>query len=102
MKKITYTLFLILFGFHSYAANITIIESQSYTSGHDMDLKWQTIASSMGHTASVLPQTTLDNNGFFGSTDLLIVSSGVISLSAARVSTILLFSAKWQTRLSSK
>lgn len=91
MKKITYTLFLILFGFHSYAANITIIESQSYTPGHDMDQKWQTIANSMGHTASVLPQTTLDNNGFFSSTDLLIVSSGVISLSAARVSTILLF-----------
>ncbi|MBK8686670.1 MAG: hypothetical protein IPN26_17715 [Bacteroidetes bacterium] len=50
--------------FIPYAANIAIIESQSYTSGHDMDLKRQTIASSMGHTASVLPQTTLDNNGF--------------------------------------
>jgi hypothetical protein len=91
MKKITHTLFLILFCFHSYAANITIIESQSFNFGHDMDLKWQTTASSMGHTASILPQTTLDNNSFFGSTDVLIISSGVITLSAARVSTILLF-----------
>jgi hypothetical protein len=88
MKKITHTLFLILFCFHSYAANITIIESQSFNFGHDMDLKWQTTASSMGHTASILPQTTLDNNSFFGSTDVLIISSGVITLSAARVSTI--------------
>ena len=63
---------------------MVIIESQSFNAGHNMDVQWQGVITSMGHTASILPQTTLDNNAFFATTDVLIVSSGVIAISAAR------------------
>ncbi len=59
---------------------ITIIESQSENSAHNMDLNWQTVATNMGHTATILPQTTLDNTDFFSTTDILIISSGVIGI----------------------
>jgi Secretion system C-terminal sorting domain len=62
------------------AANITIIESQSANAGHNMDSSWQTAALGMGHSVALVPQTTLDNNSFFATTDVLIVSSGVITL----------------------
>src|SRR5665213_1003832 len=42
----------------------------------------------MGYTASVLPQTTLDDNTFFAATDLLIISSGVINIPGNRITTI--------------
>jgi hypothetical protein len=74
----------------SYSLNITIIESQS-NSGHDMDLNWSNIATTMGHTPLISPQTTLDNNSFFATTDILIVSSGVITLPNNRINTILQF-----------
>ncbi len=56
-----------------------------------MDGVWSGVVTSMGHTPSISPQTTLDNNAFFASTDILIVSSGVINLSPVRISTILAF-----------
>jgi hypothetical protein len=65
-------------------SNFTIIESQSANAGHNMDLNWRTVLLGMGHNAVIVPQTTLDNNAFFGGTDVLIVSSGVITLSAPR------------------
>jgi len=86
MKKILLLPFL-LFSIASNAVKITIIESQSY--GHTMDQKWLTLANSLGDTAAIYPQTTLDNNTFFATTDVLIVSSGVIPLPANRVATIL-------------
>lgn len=45
----------------------------------------------MGHTATILPQSTLDNNSFFATTDILIVSSGVIDLPSNRVNTVIEF-----------
>ena len=70
------------------AASITVIESQSESSGRDMDTSWLNVANSMGHTGNISQQTTLDNTDFFSSTDMLIVSSGTISLSSSRVNTI--------------
>jgi Secretion system C-terminal sorting domain len=69
----------------TFAANITIIESQSGNGGHTMDINWQSVASGMGHTASIMPQTTLDNTSFIETSDMLIVSSGVIELPDYRV-----------------
>ena len=88
MKKIP---LLLLFQFYCcavYALNVTIIESQSVNAGHDMDTEWSAVLTAMGHTPTILPQTTLDNTAFFATTDILIVSSGVIALTAARVATI--------------
>jgi hypothetical protein len=45
-----------------------------------MDTKWFNLLSSLGHTPTIYSQTTLDDTLFFGNTDILIVSSGVIPL----------------------
>jgi len=71
--------------------NITIIESQSSLSGHDMDVEWEAIALGMGHSATIVPQNTLDDISNLSGTDILIVSSGVIDLPANSVQTIMLF-----------
>lgn len=42
----------------------------------------------MGFTGTIMPQTTLDNNTFFATTDLLIISSGVINIPSNRVTMI--------------
>ena len=72
----------------SSALHFTIIESQSYLSTDIMDLKWKNLVTGLGHTATILPQTTLDNTSFFSGSDALIVSSGSIALPANRVNTI--------------
>lgn len=66
------------------SSNFAIIESQSFNVGHDMDVEWRNLLQGMGHTATIYPQTTLDNTGFFAAHDALIVSSGVIALPASR------------------
>ncbi len=71
------------------AINVTIIESQ--TGGHTMDNVWSGVVSGMGHTPTIAPQTTLNSNAFFAGTDLLIVSSGILSISATAVTNIRLF-----------
>ena len=53
-----------------------------------MDVKWQAVAQGMGHTATVMPQTTLDNTTFFPTTDILIISCGTGALPPNRVATI--------------
>ncbi len=63
---------------------VTIIDSGTHT----MDDVWAGVATGMSHTPTIVPQTTLDDTGFFATTDILIVSSGVIDLPANRVATI--------------
>lgn len=71
-----------------YGQNIVIIESQSYNPGHVMDQVWQTTAGNMGMSASIYPQSTLSDTTFFSTTDALIVSSGVITLTGSQQTTI--------------
>jgi hypothetical protein len=71
--------------------NVVIIESQSANTGHDMDIEWQAVASGMGFTATVSPQSTLDTTAFFATTDILVVSSGVITLSSSGITNIMDF-----------
>lgn len=73
------------------AAQVTIIESQSLYSTNTMDIHWDSVLSSLGHTCTILPQTALNNTAFFATTDVLIVSSGSIYLPPNRVNTILQF-----------
>jgi gliding motility-associated-like protein len=72
----------------SFGLQIKIVESQSFVSSDSMDLRWLQIVNAMGHTGSIVPQTTLDNSSFFASTDVLIISSGSINLPANRLNTI--------------
>ena len=69
-----------------YALNIKIIESQS--KGHAMDQIWLTICQGMGHNAAIYGQSSLTDSAFYTNTDLLIISSGIISLSSAQVNAI--------------
>lgn len=69
-------------------SNFVIIESTSANAGHNMDARWLSVVTGMGHTGSIMPQTTLDNTAFFASANALIVSSGVIALTPLRVTTI--------------
>lgn len=72
-----------------FGLNVTIMESQSML--HNIDTKWYNFFTSSGHTAIIVPQTTLDNNAFFATTDILIISSGVVVLPSNRVNTIIDF-----------
>ncbi|MCB2213081.1 T9SS type A sorting domain-containing protein [bacterium] len=69
----------------SSALNITIVESQSFNPAHTMDTQWATVATAMGHTATIVPQTALDTGLFIPTTDVLIVSSASIPLTSVRM-----------------
>jgi hypothetical protein len=62
------------------ALSIKIVESQSFNVLHDMDQTWLTVCQNMGHNATLEQQTLLDNADFFSTTDILIVSSGVVEM----------------------
>src|SRR4051812_34035723 len=72
-------LVLVHFAFFQYASalNITIIESQSFNSGHTMDVRWLGVCTAMGHSATIYPKTQLDLLSNLSTTDILIVASGV-------------------------
>lgn len=67
---------------------VMIVESKSYIGGHDMDTEWQNVVLQAGGTPTIVPQTALDSTTFFSTTDILVVSSGVIDLPANRTQTI--------------
>ncbi|NQU49923.1 MAG: hypothetical protein HQ519_14820 [Planctomycetes bacterium] len=73
------------------SGNVLIIESQSANSGHDMDVEWQAVASGMGFTATINSQSTLDTTAFFATADILVISSGVITLSSSGIANIMDF-----------
>ncbi|HEX03950.1 MAG TPA: hypothetical protein ENH10_02185, partial [Bacteroidetes bacterium] len=51
-----------------------------------MDIAWATVATAMGHTPTIVPQSTLDTGAFIPGTDVLIISSAYISLTPVRMS----------------
>lgn len=70
------------------ARTISIVESQSVFPHHNTDLGWQTVAASMGHTATIVGQDALDNIANFDGVHILIVSSGLAELPTYRVQVI--------------
>lgn len=88
MKNIFLSIILSLVFVNATGLNVKIVESQSYNVGHVMDTVWLNLMTSLGHTATIEPQSLLSNNSFFASTDVLIISSGVITLPANYVTTI--------------
>lgn len=89
-KRFSLLICLFLYGnlFQAYSLNVVVVESQTGNAGHVMDTVWNSLLTSLGHTVTIEPQTILDNNAFFATTDVLIVSSGVITLPANRVTTL--------------
>ena len=88
MKKVLLVIYFVFICSFCNALNVKIIESQSYNVGHVMDTVWLNLISSLGHTATIEPQLLLNSNAFFATTDVLIISSGVITLPANYVTTI--------------
>jgi gliding motility-associated-like protein len=88
MKRVIYFLLLLMMSHHALAQNIKIIASGGL---NQMDLNWNTVAASMGYTSSVVPQTTLNNNTFVATTQVLVVSCGTNALTGAQVANIQAF-----------
>lgn len=69
-------------------ATVLIIESQSANGGHDQDIEWLAVANAEGFSASIGSQATLNSTTYYATTDVLVISSGVITLSAGAVANI--------------
>ena len=78
----------------AFSANFAIIESQSFHPLQNMDAKWETIIQDMGHTATVVSQTALDDISSLAGFDILIISNGLVSLTPAREDVIYQFVAQ--------
>lgn len=59
--------------------------------GQNMDTEWLTVAQGLGHTATIEPESFLDNVANLANTDVLVVSSGTAPLLANRLQTIQTF-----------
>ncbi len=90
-KSYFLTLLCLAISFSSFSANITILESQSVHPLHKMDNNWESIATSMGHTPTIVDQTFLDDFSNLSGTDILILSSGLVEIPDSRKSIILQF-----------
>jgi Secretion system C-terminal sorting domain len=66
------------------AADIAIIESQSVNDLFSQDERWQTVATNMGHNATIEEQSFLDDPFNILDVDLLIISSGTINIPQSR------------------
>jgi PKD repeat protein len=86
MKPAKVFLFLFFLTAEVFSANITIVAG-----GFASDVVWQNVATGMGHTATIQPETILDNNAFFATTDVLVTSAYPINLSPARIAIIIQF-----------
>lgn len=71
--------------------SVTVVESVSGNSGHKMQYEWVNGATALGYSVVTVDQVALDTNAFFATTDVLVVSSGTIGLTATRVSMIQAF-----------
>ena len=69
-------------------ARVTIIESTSANTGHTQDPAWASVAAAEGFVAGIYPQSTLETTAFFGTSDILVISSGMIGLTATAASSI--------------
>ena len=78
----------------AFSANFAIIESQSFHPLQNMDVKWEAIIQDMGHTATIVPQTALDDISNLGGYDILIISNGLVNLTPTREDVIYQFVAQ--------
>ncbi len=88
LRTILAGLFLLITALPIFATNIAIIESQSFHPLQTMDAAWEEIVLAMGHEATILPQSTLDDIANLNDYDALIVSSGLITTPTAHKNTI--------------
>ena len=84
-RPVTKFTFVFIFLSHfAFSANIAIIESTSFHPLQQMDAKWSNMATSLGHSTTILSQTSLDDVNNLSGYDVLILSNGLIQLTATR------------------
>ncbi len=91
VNKVYILLFICIISHHIFAQNITIIESQSYKPGHIMDTVWNNVATEMGLNSAIVPQDALGSISNLSSTDVLIISSGIITITPSYFQTLIDF-----------
>ena len=79
-----FTFVFIFLSHFAFSANIVIIESTSFHPLQQMDAKWQNIANNLGHSTTILSQTSLDDVNNLSGFDALILSNGLIQLTDTR------------------
>ncbi len=84
LRRLFLSLFLLGMSVCSYSLNVKITSA----GGYQADARWLSAATGMGHVASIVPVSTLDNNSFFATTDILIVSTGMFAFTPAQINTI--------------
>ncbi|MFK8104282.1 MAG: gliding motility-associated C-terminal domain-containing protein [Saprospiraceae bacterium] len=70
------------------ATNFSILESQSHHPYHKMDEVWRDGILNMGHQASIIEQSTLDDLANLANTDVLFITSALINISESRLANI--------------
>ena len=81
---VKFTFVFIFLSQFAFAANIAIVESTSFHPLQQMDAKWSNTATSLGHTTTILSQTSLDDVNNLSGYDVLILTNGLIQLTATR------------------
>jgi gliding motility-associated-like protein len=82
---------LLSFALITKAAKIAILESQSVHSLHNMDDNWLSTAASLGHDATIVEQTFLDDYVNFNDYDVILTASGLIEIPDNRKANLLQF-----------
>ena len=76
------------FGQNAFALNVLVTQS---TGAYTMPTRWQSVLTGMGHTVNIQPISVLDNNSFFATTNVLIISDGTASYTSTQINTIQAF-----------
>lgn len=82
-------LFLLLCSTKTLALNVLVTQSPGGV--FTMPARWQSVLTGMGHTVNIQPISVLDNNSFFATTNVLIVSDGTAAYTTTQVNTIRAF-----------
>lgn len=90
-KNVAWTICCLFVSSSLFSSNITIVESQSIHPLHKMDVNWKNISTELGQTATIVGQNFLDDYANLSNSDILIISSGLIDISANRKANILQF-----------
>ncbi len=70
---------------------LNVLVTQTAGGVYSMPSRWQAVLTAMGHTVNIQPISVLDNNSFFSSTNVLIVSDGTAGYSSTQINTIKAF-----------
>ena len=82
------TALFLLFTLPSYAINVVVMESQSYHGAQTMDINWYNAALAIGYTTSMEEYSFLDDACNLKHTDILIISSALLTLTSQQLDNV--------------